>query len=178
MQPIARQQRDFSQPDLFYYFLDTLVETFNPSETLWAFSVRHFDSSLYQYVDGSLYQHPRQALKAAKLHILINFCERSRELNCLTDYSTDCVLVQSERAIALFGNAQNACAKDFYPNPQDRVEVLRELQLNRSAEQKSHLTNLDGQQLTGVTLFELIELDSDSSFLLELFKPDDVRDCD
>lgn len=176
MQPIVQQKQGFPEAN-FLYFRDSLIDIFSPSinEDQWTFSVRHGIKALYEYLDQSMYKYPEEALRAAKLHVLINFCERSDHLNCLTDYSTDCVLTQSEGAIAMFGNARNASAKDFYPNPQDRVEALRNLQLKKRAEHKSHLINLDGRELKGVTLLELIELDSASGFVLELFKPDDVR---
>lgn len=177
MQPIVRQKQEF--PENFFYFLDSLIDIFNSStnESLWAFSVRRGTEALYEYVDRSKYQRLEEALGAAKRHVLVNFCERSDQLNCLTDFSTDCILVQSERAIALFGNAKNAIARNFYPNPQDRIEALRDLQIKGgTTEHKSRLTNLGGQKLTGVTSFELIELGSNSRFMLELFKPYDVHD--
>lgn len=162
----------------YLFFLSSLIDVFQPTnETLWAFSVWHGTDILYEYLNQPFYQYPEQALKAAKLHVLTNLCERSRQLRCLTFHSTDRVFVQSEGSINSFGVAKDMAAKDFYLNPQQRIDVLRELRIHGEyAEHKNHLTDLDGRKLEGVGTLQRIELDCHTSLLLELFKPADTCD--
>lgn len=180
MKPIVQQGQVFPDfPESSYlYFLDSLIDIFNPlidDKTLWTFSVRHGVECQYEYIKQRPIHCPKEALIAAKLHALTNFCERSSQTHCITDYVSDRVLVQSESRIGLFGNAENMAAKDFYPSPQDRIEVLRDLCLNgRKTEYKNYLVDLDGRKLKGVSSIELIELDVNSRFLIEVFNPHDI----
>lgn len=172
MQPIVQQKPESN----FFYFFDSLCETFNPSEseTLWTFSIQHGIDALYRYVEQSRYLCSKEALKAAKLHILINFCERSTQNRYLADHASDRILAQSESNIALFGVAENMLVETFHLTPQGRIDALRNLQLDgKRTEYKNHLIDLDGRKLCGVSSIELIELDSDFRFLLELFKLSD-----
>lgn len=178
MKPIVQQGQIFPSQSSYFYFLDSLIDIFNPlidDKTLWTFSVKHGIEGQYEYIKQRPLSCPKETLKAAKLHALINFCERSSQTHCITDYASDRVFVQSEGGIALFGNAANMAVKDFYPSAQDRIEVLRDLCLNgRKTEYKNHLVDLDGRKLKGVSSIELIELDASSRFLIEVFSPHDV----
>lgn len=157
----------------FLFFFNSLIDTFKPTdETLWAYGVRNGVEIYYEYLNKPFYQYPEQALKAAKLHVLTNFVERSRGLHCLTFYPTDRVFIQSEAAIASFGLAEDMQAIDFYPNPQDRLDLLQTLKITgKYASIESEVINLDGKTFTGIGVLQLIPLDPHTNLLLEEFKP-------
>lgn len=170
-------RQDLPESD-FLFFFDSLIDTYKPTdELLWAYSVRNGVDIFYEYLNKPGYRHPDQALKAAKLHALTNFVERSRRIHCLTFYPTDRVFIQSEAAIAAFGLAENMKAINFYPNPQDRLDLLQTLKITgKYASSESEVVNLDGETFTGIGEIHLIPLDAYTSFLLEELRLFDVRD--
>lgn len=170
--------KHYSPESNFLFFFDSLIDTFKPTkETLWAYSVRNGVEIYYEYLNKPFYQYPEQALKAAKLHALTNFVERSRKLHCLTSYPADKVFIQSEAAIAYFGLAENMQAINFYPNHQDRLDLLQTLKITgKHVGSELEVVNLDGKTFTGIGAVQLIQLEPYTSLLLEEFRPFDVRD--
>lgn len=155
----------------FSFFFDSLVDFFQPTdESLWAFSV-YFGRGLDGISSGgskAIYTEPGLALRAAKLHALKTFVARSTALRCLTSYPNDCVLIQSGSAIEKFGRATNMEAINFYPNKQDRLDVLRDVRRNGKAEGSLlALADVDANRFEGYGCYELIEIDNSTSLLLE-----------
>lgn len=156
--------------DEFLFFYESLIDVFQPTPQSWTFSVKHGKELLYQYLNQPIYQHPEQALRAAKLHALINFCERSRQLDWLTPYPSERVLTQSEDVIAQFGNTTNFLAIDLYHDQQARVDFLQRVSLNRQASSFARLLSLDGEVFDGIVTTQLIQFDEHTAVLLENFK--------
>lgn len=158
--------------DKFLFFYDSLIDVFQPETShLWAFSVRHGTELLYQYFNKPLYQSSEQALRAAKLHALINFCERSHQLHWLTLYPEDRILTQSEEVIAQFGETTNLLAIDLYYYKQARVDFLQRVSLNGLASSSpKKLLGWDGKIFDGVITAHLIRLATDTTILLENFE--------
>ena len=156
--------------DKFLFFYESLIDVFQVTPQSWAFSVKHGKALLYQYLNQPIYQYPEQALRAAKLHALINFCERSCQLDWLTLYPSERVLTQSEKVIAQFGNTTDLLAIDPYQDKQVRVDFLQEISLNRRASSFTRLLGLDGEVFDGIVTAQLIQFDEDTAVLLENFK--------
>lgn len=157
----------------FLFFFESLIHTFKPTkEALWGFGVCYGTEVLYEYLNQPFYQHSDQALRAAKLHVLVNFCERSHLIMCLTLHPTDRLFVQSEAAIAQFGHAPDMPLIEFYPNKQVRIDLLRDLRLYGKAQANMVAHNIDGKSFEGLTTLQRIQLDQDTFLLLEEFKPE------
>lgn len=163
--------RDSQNKIEFLFFFDSLVDFFQPTdETLWAFSVyfgRDMDG-ISTGASSAIYENPELALRSAKLHALKKFVARSPELHCLTSCPGDSVLIQAGCAVERFGYATNMQAINFYPNKQDRLDMLRDIRLNKKAEGRLlALADTDANRFEGNGRYELIEIDSSTNLLLE-----------
>lgn len=155
----------------FLFFFDSLVDTFKPTdEHLWAFSAyfgRGLDG-LGAWASSPIYPNSELALRAAKLHALTSFVERSREIHCLTFHPTDRVFTQAENSTERFGSVLNMNAIDFYPVKQDRLDILRDIRLCGKSDVKSvGFTDLDGNRFEGRNSCRVIQIDPNTALLLE-----------
>lgn len=174
---MIRVRHPDSSPASFLYFFDSFVGLFqSPSEELWGYVVWHggLEEARYKYTNKPFYQHQEQALRSAKLHVLMNMVARSRQLHWLTLYPTDRIFIQSEAAIATFGSAKDTLVKNFFPNPQDRIDLIQHVRGKGKAEAHLVVQNLDGHAYSGKVVVNHIPLDKETHLLLELFVPDEI----
>lgn len=169
-----------SETIISVFFFDSLVNVFKPTEQdLWAFSIYYNKDIEEVSINSCDPKHATSllALRTGKLRALENHVLRSRDILCLTLYPSDLVLMQSDEAIKRFGKAKDMEAANFYPNKQERLEMIQEAKAQGIVERRSFvLSDIDANRFEGEVSCELIEIDESTRLLLERFKPLDVHD--